>query len=147
MRYVFLDPDGGQRDWLYVVVRAETGIVYQQQYGGTANLLGGVEGYLVPLCGTDWASGRDGLLELREIFEKAMRGSGRAGGELSADLLDRVRSAVGVLHYWTSGRTSEWVPSHVPLRIDESRAGELDEAWIPVHTPDGPGVLVWDNSD
>ncbi|TMR04280.1 hypothetical protein ETD83_08900 [Actinomadura soli] len=46
MRHVFLDPDGGQRDWLY----------------------------LVPLCGTGGSSGRDGLLELREIFEKARRG-------------------------------------------------------------------------
>ncbi|RKS77290.1 hypothetical protein BZB76_2671 [Actinomadura pelletieri DSM 43383] len=147
MRFVFLDPDGGQRDWLYVVVGASTGIVYQQQYGGTANLVGEVEGYLVPIDGVDHVSGRDGRAELREIFEGATRGSGRTGAELTADRLDRVRSAVGVIHYWTSGRTREGTTDRVPLRIDESRVDELDEAWIPVHTPDGPGVLVWDNSD
>ncbi|MDX8149202.1 DUF6210 family protein [Lentzea sp. BCCO 10_0061] len=33
------------------------------------------------------------------------------------------------------------------LRLDESRIREADEAWIPVITPDGPGLLVWCNSD
>ncbi|RFS83219.1 hypothetical protein D0T12_24020 [Actinomadura spongiicola] len=106
-----------------------------------------MEGHLVPVGGVDQVSGRDGRAELREIFERAMRGSGRTGAGLTADLLDRVRSAVGVLHYWTSGRTREGTPDRVPPRIDESRVDELDEAWIPVRTPDGPGVLVWDNSD
>ncbi|WUD78232.1 DUF6210 family protein [Streptomyces sp. NBC_00510] len=34
-----------------------------------------------------------------------------------------------------------------PLRLDESRIREADEAWVPVITPDGPAVLVWFNSD
>jgi hypothetical protein len=34
-----------------------------------------------------------------------------------------------------------------PLRIDEERADELDEAWVPVLTPDGPAYLAWVNSD
>ncbi|MEV6241519.1 DUF6210 family protein [Lentzea sp. NPDC051838] len=49
MKRVFLDPDGTEHDWLYVVVRAQTGVAYEQQYGGTANRLGEVEGYLVPV--------------------------------------------------------------------------------------------------
>jgi hypothetical protein len=34
-RYVVLDPDGmaDGTGWLYVVMRAQTGIFYQQQYG------------------------------------------------------------------------------------------------------------------
>ncbi|MFD9903267.1 DUF6210 family protein [Streptomyces sp. NPDC059063] len=31
--------------------------------------------------------------------------------------------------------------------MDETRVGEADEAWVPVVTPDGPGVPVWFNSD
>jgi hypothetical protein len=31
--------------------------------------------------------------------------------------------------------------------LDESRLAEADEAWVPVFTPDGPGVLTWENSD
>ncbi|GAA4880348.1 hypothetical protein GCM10023235_70810 [Kitasatospora terrestris] len=34
-----------------------------------------------------------------------------------------------------------------PLRLDESRIREADEAWIPVITPEGPAVLMWHNSD
>lgn len=49
MRFVFLDPAGTAGLWLYVVVQAETGVSYQQQYGGIACRQGQVEGYLVPL--------------------------------------------------------------------------------------------------
>ncbi|MFJ9863314.1 DUF6210 family protein [Streptomyces sp. NPDC101165] len=33
--------------------------------------------------------------------------------------------------------------------LDEelTRLAEVDEAWVPVVTPDGPGVLVRENSD
>ncbi|WUO43891.1 DUF6210 family protein [Streptomyces sp. NBC_00285] len=33
------------------------------------------------------------------------------------------------------------------MLLDESRLAEADEAWVPVLTPDGPGVLTWENSD
>lgn len=33
------------------------------------------------------------------------------------------------------------------LQVDETAIDELDEAWIPVLTVDGPGVLIWSNSD
>jgi hypothetical protein len=49
--------------WLYVVVRAQTGVFYRQQYGGTACRQGEVEGFLVPVLGP--AS----FVQLRELFE------------------------------------------------------------------------------
>ncbi|BBC29284.1 hypothetical protein SGFS_005780 [Streptomyces graminofaciens] len=81
-RYVFLDPDGSGADqgWVYVIVAAPTGVVYQVQGGGFCCIPYEQEGYLLPLFGR-------GLLS------------------------------------------------------------EVDEAWVPVVTPDGPGVLVWENSD
>ncbi|MFE4329723.1 DUF6210 family protein [Streptomyces sp. NPDC056831] len=33
------------------------------------------------------------------------------------------------------------------LRWDESLLDEMDEAWVPVLTPDGPGVLLRCDSD
>jgi hypothetical protein len=42
---------------------------------------------------------------------------------------------------------SEGGPSEVPLILDESRLDEIDEAWVPVTSPDGPSVLIWENSD
>ena len=58
-RYVSLDPDGmaGGTGWLYVVVRAQTGVFYKQQYGGTACRQGQVEGFLVPVYGPDSLTG------------------------------------------------------------------------------------------
>ncbi|MGW2742114.1 DUF6210 family protein [Streptomyces sp. NPDC001450] len=38
-------------------------------------------------------------------------------------------------------------PTPRPLALDETRLAEVDEAWVPVVTPDGPGVLVRENSD
>jgi hypothetical protein len=33
------------------------------------------------------------------------------------------------------------------LEVDEERADELDEGWVPVLTPDGPAYLAWVKSD
>jgi hypothetical protein len=115
-RYVFLDPDGTQgRDWLYVIVRASTGICYEQQYGGTATRSGHVEGYLVPV------RSEPALAELRTFFERHLRGAGAEGRSWAEDDVRRVRGAVAKVVFW--------------------------EAWVPVLTADGPGVLVWQNSD
>ncbi|MEU6356441.1 DUF6210 family protein [Streptomyces sp. NPDC047072] len=58
-----------------------------------------------------------------------------------------VASPTGVV-YQVQGAGSRgltWPPSL--LDLDESRLAEADEAWVPVLTPDGPGVLTWENSD
>ncbi|MGW4695887.1 DUF6210 family protein [Kitasatospora cineracea] len=138
-RFVFLDPDGmSASGWLYVVVEAETGVFYQQQYGGTACRQGQVEGFLVPLFGPD------GLDALRELFEKHFSGAGTWNYGWPDDERDRLQETVGTLHYWASDGTAE--EPHA-LRLDDSRIRAADEAWVPVITPDGPGVLVWFNSD
>jgi hypothetical protein len=143
-RYVFIDPDGTQgREWLYVIVRAPTGVFYEQQYGGTATLLNHVEGYLVPV------KGDQALAELRAIFERDLRGSGAGGHSWPDGLLLRLRNAVGKVAFWDSPHTSEGLDFSTPqaLEVDGKYLRELDEAWIPVITPDGPGVLIWANSD
>ncbi|MFJ4847177.1 MULTISPECIES: DUF6210 family protein [unclassified Streptomyces] len=138
-RFVSLDPDGmsaGGR--LYVVVEAKTGVVYQQQYGGTACRQGRVEGFLVPMFGPDE------LAALRELFETDYRGAGTWDYAWPDGERDRLGEIVGAVVYWACDGTAE--EPH-PLRLDESRIREADEAWVPVITPDGPGVLVWFNSD
>ncbi|MCX2949336.1 DUF6210 family protein [Lentzea sp. NEAU-D7] len=137
--FVFLDPDGSAGDgWLHTVVEAKTGVVYQQQYGGTACWLGQVEGFLVPL------SGPEGLRALRELFERDLRGAGAWGRDWSDAERGRLREIVAMIGYWACDGSEE-EPS--VLRLDESRMRDADEAWIPVITPDGPGVLLWCNSD
>jgi hypothetical protein len=144
-RYVFLDPDGTQstEDWSYVIVHAPTGIFYEHQYGGTANLLARYEGYLVPVAGDE------GLAELLTLFRRDLRGSGVGGLPWPDALLQRLRDAVGKISYWESAATAEglnFISPH-PLKLDEARLSEADEAWLPVVTVDGPAMLTWPNSD
>jgi hypothetical protein len=139
-RYVFLDPDGmeGGTGWLYVVVRAQTGVFYQQQYGGTACRQGQVEGFLVPVFGPD------SLARLRELFEGHFHGAGTRNYQWRDEELDSLRGSVQGICYWACDGLSE--TPHA-LQLDEQQLRDADEAWIPVLTPDGPGVLVWFNSD
>jgi hypothetical protein len=137
--FVSLDPDGTGGDrWLYVVVEAKTGVFYQQQYGGTACRQGQAEGFLVPLFSPEELDG------LRELFERHFRGAGTWNHVWADDERDRLRTIVGSIRCWACDGSTEEPHS---LRLDESRMHQVDEAWVPVITPDGPGVLVWCNSD
>ncbi|GAA1538126.1 hypothetical protein GCM10009678_20580 [Actinomadura kijaniata] len=147
-RYVFLDADGTIEEdgWFGAVIEAPTGVVYVQQYGGTACLQGRAEGYYVPLGAWDPATGRDALRELREIFERDLKGTGLPGAP-AGDLLTRIESAVEATVFWPSTPAANADSTRAHLRLDGSRLADLDEAWIPIVTPDGPGVLLWCNSD
>jgi hypothetical protein len=134
---VFLDPDGtAGPEWMHVIVQAPTGVIYQQQYGGTATLLAEVEGYLVPVH--DPAV----LASLRSLFRGRLRGAGATGSTLSDELLDDVRRAISSIRFWT-GESDQ--PAQ--LSVDEQRLSGIDEALVPIITPGGPGYLVWSNSD
>ena len=137
-RRVFLDLEGTGTGWVFVVVAAPTGVVYEVQGGGYGCVPYAQEGYLLPVFGQDLDD------ELREIFVGELRGHGARGLDWPPELLDRLRSAVAFPVYG-SGNRDDLFPA--PLVLDESRLAEADEAWVPVLTPDGPGVLVWENSD
>jgi Family of unknown function (DUF6210) len=128
----------GETDWMYVVIRTQTCAVYQQQYGGTACRQGQVEGLMVPVFGPK------GLSQLRELFEGHFRGAGTCNYTWQADEVERLREAVGGVGYWASDESGDGSAS--PLQLDEQQLREADEAWVPVRTPHGPGVLVWPNS-
>jgi hypothetical protein len=135
--WVFLDPGGADENWLFVLVGANTGVVYAHQYGGTRTRQAEVEGYLVPVFAPEM------LVELRRIFETDLRGAGVGRAPLATDLLGRLRAAVSGVGCWKS-QQGDVVAA---LQLDETRLAELDEAFIPVLSPDGPAVLVWQNSD
>lgn len=140
-RLVWVDPDGFlDHDWMAVIVRAETGVSYRQQYGGTACRQGTVEGYLVPVFS------RDAYAKLTELFEGTLQGAGTWNWRWPDDLLTVLREAVALVRM----PPSEWTDfpdQSQPLILDAARLEEVDEAWIPVTCPDGPGVLTWPNSD
>jgi Family of unknown function (DUF6210) len=124
--------------WLYVVVRANTGVVYRQRYGGTACRQGEAEGFLVPVLGPG------SYVQLRELFEGHFGGAGTRNHRWRDKEKDSLRELVQGIDYWV-GDALNATPH--PLRLDERHLSDADEAWVPVLTPDGPGVLVWSNSD
>ncbi|MFL6054530.1 MAG: DUF6210 family protein [Actinoallomurus sp.] len=63
---------------------------------------------------------------------------------MARDELDRLRAMVEEILFWAYDGIDE--EPH-PLRLDDGRISDVDEAWMPVLTPDGPGVLMWSNSD
>ncbi|MEV7119668.1 DUF6210 family protein [Kitasatospora griseola] len=140
-RHIFLDPDGigAGQGWMFVIVAAPTGVVYQNQGGGFGCIQYQQEGYLIPLFG------RDLDVDLQEIFVGELKGQGSRRLDWPAELLDRLRAAVADFGVYGSGRHDDALPTW--LALDESRLSEVDEAWVPVLTPHGPGVLVWENSD
>jgi Family of unknown function (DUF6210) len=135
-RVISIDPVGTAPEWMYVVIEDSTDVAYAQQYGGTACRQGEIEGYLVPV------HSNEALSELRALFEVRLRGAGVWHRRLDGELLGVVRCAVGRIEYWP---TNDGEPEI--LRVDDQRLDDLDEAWIPVVTSDGPGVLIWCNSD
>ncbi|MEV5568540.1 DUF6210 family protein [Spirillospora sp. NPDC052269] len=56
----------------------------------------------------------------------------------------KLHDLVEDITYWACDGQSE---EPYLLKVDADRIREADEAWIPVLTPDGPGTLLWYNSD
>jgi hypothetical protein len=138
---VWIDPDGFlDHDWMAVIVRAETGVSYRQQCGGTACRQGTVEGYLVPVFS------RAAYAALTGLFEGTLQGAGAWNWRWPDELLTVLREAVALVRMPPSA-WSDFPDESQPLLLDESRLDEADEAWIPVTCADGPGVLTWPNSD
>ena len=155
-RRVIIDPDGTSQAYLGVIIQFDTGVVYEQQCAGTETDLRGVEGYFVPLggCRYDPNQGPIDFAALRAPFHNG--GGCSFGGRpykapantcnLPSERLAQLRAAVESITYWGSD-DSRAADLRTHLTIDDSRMGELVEAWVPVLTPDGPGILTWPNCD
>jgi hypothetical protein len=155
LRRVFLDPDGTLPQLLGVIIAHPTGVQYEQQCAGTETALRQLEGYFVPLGGLRFVP-EEGLVDPTALTAVFHRGEGCVwGGEpwklppntsrLPPERLEQLRSVVEAIPYWAHAEAG--TEQRGRLRLDETRLGELVEAWVPVLTPDGRGVLVWENCD
>jgi hypothetical protein len=144
--YVSLDPDGTAAPWLAVVVRRETGVIYGNQCVGVSCLEWRVEGYLVPM--SSWRREEGGMIDLDLLNAVFHEGDfcryDWTGRNLPVERLERLNTLIGELSYW---RSSPRNPDKYMLQVDMDRIDEIAEAWIPVDTPDGPGVLLYSNCD
>lgn len=139
MRIIDFDDPSESGGWVMVVVDAPTGVSYTNQTGGYACHHPSQEGYLVPIFGSELDSG------LVLFFAEELRGHGSRPVEWSARLLERLRGVVADVWVHCAANREASLPT--ALLLDETRLDETEEAWVRVLTPDGPGVLVWQNSD
>jgi hypothetical protein len=119
---------------MLVLVPSETGLVYEHRYGGSQRRHAEMEGFLVPARAEPAARAVLDQLFLVDLGGNGVRDEGRP------EILRTVGDAIEQIWYRGTGDRM------APLRIDEERARETDEAWVPVVAPDGPGYLVWSNS-
>jgi hypothetical protein len=147
-RFVYLDPDGTLPEWIGMVVRCETGVVYGSQCAGVAIEQRLIEGYFVPIGGLKY-SGDDGQIKVglfREIFHERDTCEWKwTGRELPAERLARLKNLVSTIPYWRP--ELDGVDQKFPVRLDATRVEQLAEAWLPILTPDGPGVPLHKNCD
>jgi hypothetical protein len=151
-----IDPDGTWGDWLAVVVRRPTGVVYTHQCAGINCFHRLAEGFLQVIGPYKYEPDSTGALlpvklDLDAFINVFHRGNDcgqvQSGRELPAERLEKLRRLVADVHYW---RCDGYGPGELPpyrFCLDESRIDEIVEAWIPVDTVDGPGVLLYNNCD
>lgn len=148
VQFVYLDPDGTLPEWIAIVVRRETGVVYGTQCAGVATEHRFIEGYIVLVGGSkyDVDEGNITLGPFVDVFHD--NGACKWGWTGRAVPLERqalLSKLVRAIPYWRIGLDSP--AQKDPLRIDATRLDQLAEGWIPVQTPDGPGVLLYKNCD
>lgn len=141
--YVFLDPDGTQDFGVVVIIVAATGVTYAHQCGGLATEIREIEGFAVPVAGPNAAQ------SLRAFFHQRFMGNVPLSGERwTPALLDELGALVADLKLWKTFSADSPHSDHpASLLLDMVRLPELTEAWIPVETIYGPGVLLFPNSD
>lgn len=156
MRKVTLDPDGSIGDWVGVITRGPTGVIYEQQCGGILTMQRTIEGCYVPVGGVRVGSERDlklGRFDWRDLqrffLERVGIESPLAGPAEWRDpsALLELRRIVGTIPWWIESESPGGV-HRLSFAIDATRESEIMEAWVPIRLPDeGTGVLVWPNSD
>lgn len=148
-RFVGLDADGTLEPWLAIAIQYPTNVVYGTQCAGVRTEERFIEGYLLPLGGSKFGAEdeRIRLDALTEVFHEGDVCISRwVGNALPEERMERLRVLVEQIPYWQCA-LSPGQDNKDHLRLDCNRAAQIAEAWIPVETPDGLGVLLYKNCD
>lgn len=140
-RYVFLNPDGTEDIQLHVIVNAPTGVIYAHQCGGLSTEQRTTEGYLIPLGGSQIAE------RLSRFFKDEFKGySFPPHAHWTADRKAKLSDLISEIPCWLTSEKNDNDRRDF-LMLNEMWFDECTEGWVPVHTPYGPGVLVFKNCD
>ncbi len=149
--YIFIDADGTQTSWLYLIVEKPTQVFYATQCAGLNNEIRHVEGFLIPLLGLTFDH-QEYLVDdlgkfsnkLKHIFHQGQRC--RNDSKLNQQQLDQLQCCIENITVWLS--TSDQVEDQRQhLFLDLNRLDEITEAWVPVISPYGQAILIWKNCD
>jgi hypothetical protein len=144
--YIVLDPAGDGDIGVVLLVAAKTGVFYSNQCGGAHCLQNEMEGFLIPL---GYPEAVDSLKALIDFF----REDDLCTGIVKESNIPRLGKIVEKIVYWETYPPS-WSEhdftgeeKRLFLELDLERLGDLVEAWVPVKTAYGPGVLTFLNCD
>ena len=140
MPHIFLDPDGSLALGLLLIVKASTGVIYEQQCGGFATERMSAEGFLIPVGAESEAK------VISDWFWKTFNGHCYSGHKAwTSELVAELSGLVNKIPCWLTSASGD--DHRYLLQLDATRIGECIEAWIPVISPYGPAILTLENSD
>ncbi|MCY1030791.1 DUF6210 family protein [Corallococcus sp. BB11-1] len=151
--YVFLNPDGLRPFGLGVIVQAPTGVMYGNQCDGHLNEMRWAEGFFVPLHSVDLSLDPDDdevfnvEHALFDFFKKGFRGHPYMREVWTPSHFERLALLVSRVPMWHATHPDQVLGERLHLALDRERLDEVTEAWVPVLTPYGPGILVFENCD
>lgn len=148
-QFVYIDSDGTFNDWIAVIIESKTDVIYGIQCGGTACEQRYTEGFLIP-CGGLRFNVDDGHINsemLTSLFHTPNGGClyHLQGEILSESKIDEISDIVKQIPLWHYTNINDCKREH--LELDLERVHEICEAWIPVKTDFGRGILLWNNCD
>ena len=139
--YVFLDQLGRGDLGLCLIVEHPTGVEYGRQCGGYLCEEKVMEGYLIPL------GQREIETRIFEFFDQEFAGHCYPPrNDWTPERITRLNALLSEISCiaWAKDSRND---REGPLELDRARIGECIEAWIPVQTPCGRGVLTLVNTD
>lgn len=137
--YIPINADGMLGDYLLLIVLAPTHIYYTHQCGGYSCDQKRAEGFLVPV------GVANDLERLNHWFELTFGGFCMDASVWDAKKTESLARIIAKIQCWHSDEEGNDQVHY--LKLDRSRMSECIEAWIPVLSPYGAGILVLANSD
>jgi hypothetical protein len=130
----------GSIEGLFVIIAAQTGVTHETQCGGLRCQHPSLEGFLVP-CSSK-AYDLDGNIEadLEDFFFRRFRNQGDHGDTWAPEAVDELEKLINRVAFWPTPAHAN--NEYLRLELDRSRLADCTEAWIPVLTPYGPGILT-----
>ena len=140
-KVVRLRSDGSDPEFgLHLIVKADTGVTYEVQCNGHRCEGRQVEGFLVPVGGRSKAA----------VFENFFRGHFQGHPydcppqDWTDEIKGELRALVESVCVWDEDPKS---PNQGRLVVDDGFLFECTEAWVPVVSTLGRGILVFNNCD